>query len=189
MTSTFNYLMVLYSIIIGVSMADILAAIGHIIQGNKSVNNYWVHSAWVFMIFYLHVFIWFSAWQYAAIELWTIASFFVFLMTPVTLFLASVVALPEIDPGGKYDMRSYYFRNYRSIYALLVIIIVLNAGAEYLLLDQDPFTIRNIIRALAAFSLIVGIFFSRPFMHGIQVSWFCALIGYFTLSYRESISG
>lgn len=86
-------------------------------------------------------------------------------------------------------MRSYYLKNYRSIYVLLVIIIVLNAGTEYLLLDQDPFTIRNIIRALAAFSLIVGIFFSRPFMHGIQVSLFCSLIGYFTLSYRGSISG
>jgi site-specific recombinase len=83
-----------------------------------------------------------------------------FLMTPVTLFLASVIALTETDPDGKYDLRSYYLKNYRSIYTLLIIIIVLGAGGEYLLLDQYPFTIRNMTRAAAAVVLLVGIAFS-----------------------------
>ena len=40
MTSTFDFLMVLYSIIIGVSMGQILTAIGNVIQGNKPIKHY-----------------------------------------------------------------------------------------------------------------------------------------------------
>ncbi len=44
MTSTFDFLMVLYSIIIGISIAEILTPIGHVIQGNRTVKLYWVHA-------------------------------------------------------------------------------------------------------------------------------------------------
>ncbi len=38
MTSTFDFLMVLFSIIIGISMAEILSAVGHVIQGATLVT-------------------------------------------------------------------------------------------------------------------------------------------------------
>ena len=189
MTSTFDFLMVLYSIIIGISMAEILSAVGHVIQGDKPVKFYWVHTGWVLFIFLLHVFLWFSAWQYATIEVWTIGSFVMFLTIPVILYVASVIALPEIDPDRNYDMQAYYFRNYRWMHAFLVTIILLNSGNEYLLLNQYPFTIRNMARGAAAVILLVGLLFPKPFMHGIQISVLYALIGFFALTYRESIGG
>ena len=39
MTSTFDFLMVLYSIIVGVSMGQILTAIGNVIQSNKPIEH------------------------------------------------------------------------------------------------------------------------------------------------------
>ncbi len=189
MTSTFDFLMVLYSIIVGISMGEILTTLGHIIQGNRSVNSYWVHSAWVFMIFYLHVFLWFNAWQYATLQVWTMTSFFIFLLIPVILFLASVVALPEIDPDRKYDMRAYYFKNYRWMFGLLAAIISLTTVTEYLLLAHDPLSATNIARVAASVVLIAGIVLPKPSMHGIQIVLVYGLISFFTLSYRGSIGG
>ncbi len=189
MTSTFDFLMVLYSIIIGVSMGKILTAIGNVIQGNKPIKHYWVHDSWVMFIFILHVFVWFSAWQYASIQVWSISGFLMFLTLPVVLFVASVVALPDIDPDREYDMRVYYFKNCRWLHALLIAIIVLSLVNEYMLLDQYPFTVRNIARGAAATFLFIGLFFVRPKFHVLQVATLYLLIGFFTLSYRESIGG
>ncbi len=70
MTSTFDFLMVLYSIIIGVSMGQILTAIRNVIQGNKPIKHS-LHDGWVIFIFFLHIFLWFSALGYASIQVWS----------------------------------------------------------------------------------------------------------------------
>lgn len=189
MTSTFDFLMVLYSIIIGISMAQILSAVGHVIQGNKPVKLYWIHAGWVFFIFFLHIFLWFSAWQFAAIQVWTIRGFMLFLTIPVILFVVSVIALPDIDPDRNYDMRDYYFKNYRWMHALLIAIIVLGSASEYLLLDQYPFTLRNSARGGAALFLFAGLWFGNPKLHGLQIAALYVLMGFFTLTYRGSIGG
>ena len=75
--------------------------------------------------------------------------FFLFLMTPVILFIASVIALPEIDPERKYDMRAYFFRTYRWMYALMAVIILLSVVTEYALLNKYPLTFMNLVRAVA----------------------------------------
>ena len=189
MTSTFDFLMVLYSIIIGISMGQILTAIGNVIQGNKPIAHYWVHDGWVIFIFFLHVFLWFAAWEYASIQVWPMISFLMFVTVPVVLFVVSVVALPNIDPDRTYDMRVYYFNNCRWLQALLITIIVLSSVNEYVLLDQYPFTVRNIARGAAVIVLFIGLFFVRPKVHGPQVATLYLLIGFFALSYRESIGG
>ncbi len=189
MTSTFDFLMVLYSIIVGVSMGKILTAIGNVIQSNKPIERYWVHDGWVIFIFLLHVFLWFSAWEYASIQVWSMGSFMMFLTIPVVLFVASVVALPDIDPDRSYDMRAYYFNNCRWLHTLLIVIMVLSSVNEYLLLDQYPFTVRNIARGASAIILFIGLFFVRPKVHGLQVATLYLLIVFFALYYRESIGG
>lgn len=181
--------MVLYSVIIGTSMAQILTAVGNIIQGDKPIKPYWIHAGWVLFIFLLHIFLWFSAWQFATIQVWTLLSFLLFLTVPVILFVASVIALPDIDPDRNYDMRIYYFRTYRWLHALLIAIIVLTAASEYLLLDQHPITFRNSARGGAALFLFVGLWFSNPKFHGLQIAALYGLMGFFSLTYRGSIGG
>ncbi len=187
MTSTFDFLMVLYSIIIGISIAEILTPIGHVIQGNRTVKLYWVHTGWVFLIFFVHVFVWFSAWQYAGIKVWRITDFVMFLTAPVILFISSVVALPKVDPDENYDLREYYFDKYRWLHSLLVTVILLNGASEYFLLGQDPLTIGNMARGIALIVLLVGLPFPKPRWHGFQIVVIYLLIGFFALNYRETI--
>ena len=148
-----------------------------------------MHDGWVIFIFFLHVFLWFAAWEYASIQVWSMIGFMMFLTIPVVLFVVSVVALPNIDPDKRYDMRVYYFKNCRWLHALLIAIIVLSSVNEYLLLDQYPFTVRNIARGAAVIILFIGLFFVRPKVHVLQVATLYLVMGYFTLSYRESIGG
>ena len=107
----------------------------------------------------------------------------------MVLFVVSVVALPNIDPDRRYDMRVYYFKNCRWLHALLITIIVLSSVSEYLLLDQYPFTVRNIVRGAAVIILFIGLFFVRPKVHGLQIAALYLVIGFFTLTYRETIGG
>jgi hypothetical protein len=181
--------MVLYSIIVGFSMGQILTAVGNVIQGNRPVRHYWVHSGWVMFTFFLHIFLWFSAWEYASIQVWSLGGFIMFLTIPVILFVVSVVALPEINPDTAYDLREYYFKICHWLHALLIAIIVLGATNEYLLLDQYPFSIRNAARGSAAAILFAGLFISKPRWHELQIAIVILLIGFFSVTYRESIGG
>jgi hypothetical protein len=181
--------MVLYSIIIGVSMGQILVGIGHVIQGNKPVKLYWVHSCWVLFVFFFHVFLWFSAWQYASIEIWTFTGFLMFLTIPIVLFVVSVIALPEVDPERNYDMRVYYFKNYRWLHAMLVTMIALSAANEYLLLDENPLTPGNVARGVAALLLGLGLLSHNEKTHGFLVAAIYMLMSFFIFTYRDSIGG
>ena len=187
MTSTFDFLMVLYSIVIGISMSKILSAIGNVIQANKPIKLYWVHTAWVFFIFIMHIFVWFSGWQYATIKVWSIEGFVLFLTIPVCLFILSVITLPDIDPDRNYDMWDYYFKNSHWLHALVIAIIILSAINEYLLLDQFPLTPRNVGRGVAVLVLCAGWIFGNPKWHGFQVVVLYLTLGSFAFTYRESI--
>jgi len=180
--------MVLYSIIIGIGIAQILVAVGHILQADKSIRLYWVHSGWVLLIFLLHIFVWFNAWEYRAIQTWNFAQFLLFLTVPIILFVASVIAFPDIYQEQDYDFRAYYYASFRWLHGLSAALIVIASINEFMLLDPRIFVWQNGIRSLASLVLMVGFLSRRPKLHAVQIIVLFGLIAVSALAYRGTIT-
>ena len=142
-SDSFDFLMVLYSIIIGIGMTQILMAIGHILQTEKAIRLYWVHSAWVLLVFIIHIFVWFNAWQYHAIQVWKLSHFLMFLSVSIILFISSDISFPDIYQEKNYDFREYYYASFRWLHGLLAVLIVVVSINEYVLVDQQLFVAKR----------------------------------------------
>lgn len=109
----FSHLSVLISIVLGLGLTHLLSRVGELFQARAThgaqVRIYWVQLAWVAIVFVAHIQLWW------ALYLWTdrLASasyfqFFLVLLGPVTLFLASRVVLPDLEDNPTVDLRGYF---------------------------------------------------------------------------------
>jgi hypothetical protein len=187
-SDSFDFLMVLYSIIIGIGMSQILVAVGHILQTDKAIRLYWIHTAWAFLIFLLHIFVWFNAWEYRAIETWEFSQFLIFLSVPVILFIASVITFPDIYQEKEYDLRDYYYASSGWLHALSAVLIVIVSINESMLLDQQLFVWQNGIRVVAFLVLLVGFPSRHPRVHASQVIALYGLLSISAWVFRGTIS-
>ena len=188
MTDSFDFLMVLYSIIIGIGMSQILMAIGRILQAEKKIRLYWVHSAWVLLIFLLHIFVWFNAWEYHAIQTWKLSQFLSFLTVPILLFIVSVITFPDIYQEKEYDLRDYYYASFGWLHALLAVLIVFASINEFILLDQQLFVWQNGVRGAAFLVLLVSFLTKQPKIHASQIIVLYGLISVSAVALRGTVS-
>ena len=161
--------MVLYSIIVGIGMGQILMAVGQILQAEKVIRVYWIHTAWVLLILLSHILIWFGAWEYRAIETWNFYQFLLFLMVPALLYIASVIAFPDMSQERDFDLRDYYYTRYGWLHALLALVIALLSINEFIMLDHSVFVLQNAIKGLALLVLLIGFLSRQPKVHATQV--------------------
>ncbi|HEX5725907.1 MAG TPA: hypothetical protein VFX98_10615 [Longimicrobiaceae bacterium] len=110
----FAHLAVLVSIILGLGLSHLLSRVGELVQARATlgvrVTTYWVQLAWVLVVFLAHVQLWWSLFRWA--DRLPQASYFEFLlvlMGPVTLFMASRIALPDLEDNPTVDLRQYFF--------------------------------------------------------------------------------
>jgi len=93
----FEFLIGLYTIIVGLGISLLVRSIGQMIEGRSRIRLYWVHTAWLALIFMAHVSSWFVLWQYHEVESWSVLECMMLLCVPILLYLVSHLAVPEID--------------------------------------------------------------------------------------------
>jgi hypothetical protein len=180
--------MVLYSIIIGIGMSQILMAVGRILQAEKTIRLYWIHSAWVSLIFILHIFVWFNAWEYHAIQTWNLSQFLSFLTVPILLFITSVITFPDIYQDKEYDLRDYYYASFGWLHALSAALIVMVSINEFILLDQQLLVWQNGVRGAAFLVLLISFRSQQPKVHASQIIILYGLISVSAVAFRGTVS-
>ena len=110
----FEHLSVLISIVLGLGMAHLLWSLHRVVEAREHVRLYWLSVAWAALIFIAQAEWWWSSYalQKEVIN-WTFFYFLFVLASPVTLYLASAFAFPEIEKGVSYDLRTYYYESRR----------------------------------------------------------------------------
>ncbi|HSU13387.1 hypothetical protein [Longimicrobium sp.] len=125
--STPEYLSVLVSIIIGLGISQVLSGVANLLVDRARVRFYWVWAVAVAMVFLASVQFWWSTFSVGSAVAGNFFSFIFFLLTPIVLYLAAVVILPDFEGEGEIDLKSHFFANHRWYFGFLAAVPLLNA--------------------------------------------------------------
>lgn len=174
--STFEFVLALYTIIAGLGISLLVRSVGQMIEARDRVRLYWVHSAWLLIIFVVYVASWLSLWRFRNHAPWTMLQCLLLLCIPIMLYLASHLAVPELEDGRVHDMREYYYAQCRWMQGLMVATIVVSVAVQLVIEGRPDWTQAGIIRAGGGLILAAGLVSSRPMVHAAQVFLLLALM-------------
>src|SRR5262245_56333943 len=102
----FNYLAVLISIILGLSITQLLGGFGRLIQGRREARFYWPAVLWSGILLVVAVQSWWAMFALRFQTEWDFLGFAVVLLHPTLLYLACALILPSGNGAEQSDLRS-----------------------------------------------------------------------------------
>ncbi|HTA39576.1 MAG TPA: hypothetical protein VK760_10880 [Candidatus Acidoferrales bacterium] len=176
---TFDYLIVLVSIVIGLAMTNVLTRLALAMQARERVNFYWPPVAWSLWIFFICVQHWWAQWTWQFAGAPTFGLFCLQLTTPVLLFLLSALALPDREEDGFLNLENWYFRNRKWFFGLLFFVPLVSILEEIVRTGAMASVVNLLF--LLAFSVIAAIsYFITSRRAG---EWVTAQVMVMTLAY------
>jgi hypothetical protein len=134
--TTFEYVVVLVSIVVGLGLAHLLHGVGRLISQPLRWKIYWVHLVWAFSTFLFLVHFWWWEFQMSTVEVWTPRLYMFLILYAVLLFLVCVILFPDDFPDGS-DYREYFYGRRRWFFGLWLAILSVDTidtmlkGGEY----------------------------------------------------------
>ena len=126
----FGYLAVILSIILGLSVTQLLQGLSNLINARDRVRIYWPAIGWALLLLVIDIQAWWSMFGYRGRHTWTFLQFAILLLETILLYLLAALALPNAFSAEIVDLRVNYFRHARwffgSFLAVLLVSLVKN---------------------------------------------------------------
>ena len=161
--SIFEFVSVMFSIVLGLSLAQALGGVAGLIRGSNRVQTYAPHTLWLVMIVLTHFLLWWSIWDFRDVE-WNYARFIVASIQPMMLFFLSAIIIPPAPPGSDVNLESHYVRVrpwLMSTYAVAMLVFIIDGP---LIFNSEE--LWNWFRAPQVASLVatvIGLFATKKF--------------------------
>ena len=91
----FEYLSVLISFILALSMTRVLTGVGEMLQSRRHRRIYWVHVIWILNLFIYLVVAWWVFYRWPSQQSWNFYLFVFVLIASTILYLASMLLFPR----------------------------------------------------------------------------------------------
>jgi hypothetical protein len=128
--STFEYLSVFISIVIGLAVVHILRGVVQIFI-DQEAKPFWIHTGWLFYLLYFLPFFWWFTFDWRHHETWTFPVFFFVVGYAMLVYAFCVTLLPSRAERGV-DFEAYFFRNHRRIFSLWAFIKIVDVADSFL---------------------------------------------------------
>lgn len=120
----FGYLSVIISVILGLSITQLLQGIGQVINARDRVRMYWPALGWAVLLLLIDAQAWWAMFGYRYRHNWTFVQFTIVLLEAIMLYLLAAIVLPNIPNEGEIDLRSNYFRHAGWFFGSLVVLLL-----------------------------------------------------------------
>jgi hypothetical protein len=120
----FGYLSVIISVILGLSIAQLLQGISQIINARERVRIYWPTIGWAILLLIVDIQAWWAMFGYRDKHQWTFLQFAVVLLETIILYLLAALVMPGIRDEQIVDLRANYFRHAGWFFGSLVAVLV-----------------------------------------------------------------
>ncbi len=130
--TSFEYLSVLISIILGLGLTHLLSAMRGLIQQRAQVRFYWLPVLWAGLIFLAQIQWWWGMFELRQRPEWNFFSFLFLLLAPISMYLTAGMVLPHVEGEGECDLKRYYFNNRSWLFGLAASTNLLDAARSWL---------------------------------------------------------
>jgi hypothetical protein len=184
--STFDYLAVLISIILGLGITHLLGGLGRLLQDRVRVRTYWPAVVWVCVLLLLHVQTWWAMFGLRSLDSWTFFVFLLVLMQPVVLFMLAALVLPDARADGERDLRANYYAQSRWFFALAVLLLVVSLARDLTLAGRLPGAFNTSVHVLLLVLWGVAAITQRELYHRcVAVGTALVLAAYVAVLFRD----
>jgi hypothetical protein len=128
---TFSYLSVLFSVIVGLAVTEILQGLRRLIVVRKQVTVYAPLLIWMGVVLLILIQDWWAMFGLSAVKTWTFAMYAVVLVLVTLLYLVAGLSVPETEPDGTIDMRRSYFLHSRWFFGLFAAAVLASLAKGY----------------------------------------------------------
>lgn len=117
----FEHLFVLFSIIVGLGVTELLSSLHDLLHPSTRVRWHWLPVLWACMAFQAIVFWWWAMFSYTALAFPNFFGMILLLLAPVSLYLIATSVLPDLTPGQSVDLDTFYMANRRRLFGLMAV--------------------------------------------------------------------
>ena len=107
--SAFEFVAVLFSVIVGLAISHLLSAASELIEIHSRVKIYWVNAVWFVTIFIWDIFSWWGMWALNSLAYWDYPSFFLIVVNLSGIYLMTTLVLPKPNESGQIDLKKHFF--------------------------------------------------------------------------------
>ncbi|MDP3173228.1 MAG: hypothetical protein Q8M88_02190 [Phenylobacterium sp.] len=118
-SDAFNYLAVLFSIIIGLAVTEILQGFRRLLLTRNRVRLYAPAVIWAFTLLLSLSQTWWAMFGLRHHDEWTFGMYAAVLLQTVILYMVAALALPDQPDGGEAEMRATYYEHARPLFSLM----------------------------------------------------------------------
>lgn len=139
MNDSFEYVVVLVSIVTGLGITRVLTGVSDAIQVANRPRAYWIHTLWMLNLFGELMLFWWVLYRWRNAPQWNFYLFLWVNISPILAYLASGVLCPgDLRHTGSPDWRDYYYKNRRGFFFIFAAIWPLDI-IDTLLKGKDHF--------------------------------------------------
>ncbi len=173
--SPFDYLSVLISIVLGLSITQLLGGFAAMVRARGRTNFYWPVPVQMLAMFLITVQLWWTLFGLREIQHWTFAEFLVVLMQPVVLYLMTALITPDLRDDSHADLREMYFREARWFYGAGLAAVAASIAKSLVLWGSLPHPVDLAGHVAFSVTALAGIISRKDWVHKIIAPLFLGL--------------
>lgn len=120
----FEFITVMVSIVLGVSLAQLLSGIAELIREKTAIKTFLPHTLWIVALILVHPLTWWSTWDYHEVS-WNYLSFCAVLSVPLLLFFLSTLAMPKARGEATVSLEDHYDENRKWFLSIWIAVTLL----------------------------------------------------------------
>ena len=169
----------------GLAVAELLSGIGRIFRERRTTTIYWVHVTWMLLLVGICIISWWNIWTLRDTEIQTISEFVMILAPRFLYVILAFVLSPPISHGQHFNLRDYYYSQFKLIAFLLAAAFMLTTFYRWAIGNEGLYHPLSLMRAVVAGLLLALSFSSNSRLHEIVAALLCIFLAIaFTVTLR-----
>jgi hypothetical protein len=162
----YQHVVVVMSIVLGLSLTQLLKGIAQLYRARSRVRPYWLHSAWVGLLVVFGLLLWWTYWNYRDVGEWTFFRFVLYLSPMIVFYFLTAIVIPDpSDPVT--NLRDYYFASRVGFFGVFALYGVVASLTAVLVRGLPLLDISNFFRLAMVLLLLLAMRSASERIHGV----------------------
>lgn len=123
----YSHVRVLFSIVLGLGVSQLLRGVARIVQHPREFRVYWVHLLWALFLFFYLIHFWWWEFRLRSVERWTFPLYFYVALYAILLYLLCTLLFPD-DMSDYEGFEGYFYSRKGWIFGFLALLFLVDVG-------------------------------------------------------------